>query len=186
MSSPPASGSSANLPLYIMLGLAGGLVLLCGGMAVFMIVCMAAIQTLGSNANSTFATVGMSIGAAIDEQQDDDDAETATAVFVQDLVEKRYQQAFQRCAPAFRAKTSPEALEKRFDSNPVLRKRNELDHTESTRHRGSERNQSKGIHRTTRIVVVEFLDGANAEASMEVELERMRPGQWEITDCTVR
>ena len=57
----PSKSQGSNLPLI--LGIVGGLLIL--GTCMCGIVSLAAIQVLGTNANSSFGTVGASIGATV-------------------------------------------------------------------------------------------------------------------------
>jgi hypothetical protein len=51
--------------MYIVVAVIAGSVLLCVGPATVIVVCLAAIQVLGRNANSAFGTVGGSIGKTV-------------------------------------------------------------------------------------------------------------------------
>jgi hypothetical protein len=97
--------SSNNTTLYVVLGILGGFLIMCMGMPLLIVVCLAAIQILGKNANSAFGTVGMSIGATVGttgtSSPREKQAEQAARAFLDDLAANRLDLAYRRCSPDF-------------------------------------------------------------------------------------
>jgi len=177
MSTGPIPPKADNTVLYIALGVGGGFLLLCIAPAILIVVCLAAIQMLGTNTSVTFQTVGASIGTTMPPDRGEQPmlgVKDSVDEFVTFLLEAKYDRAFARMTPEYRQHNTPQTLRQLWDGNPVLRRRDNLSYDlvpagQLTGERG---------------FLVNWTDG-DGKATMILVLTRTAGGDWQVSRCSI-
>lgn len=178
MSTDPIPRKADNTVLYVVLGVGGGVLLLCIAPAIIIVICLAAVQMLGTNASMTFQTVATSIGTTTgpgNPQFSQLEAKLAADEFVTFLHESRYDRAMDRTTPEYRQRTSQQLLRQMWDGDAVLRKRDNLSYTLNAAGTGTATQQT---------FIVAWTDG-NRQTTMTVALTRSAAGDWEVSRCSI-
>jgi hypothetical protein len=123
---PNLSQSSSNTPIYIAIAAVCGVLAVCGGLVGIIVVCLAAIQIIGKNANSAFGTVGASIGATVTagtiagprERQ----SEQAARAYLDDIDANRLDSAFRRTSKGMQQLTTADDFKNSLKTWPGLLK----------------------------------------------------------------
>lgn len=175
----PVPVKNDNTALYIVLGVTGGVVLLCIAPAIIIVLCLTAIQLLGKNSCTMFQTVAMSIsstdgtGTARMTQLE---AKFSADEFASLLLNSQYDRAYALTAPEYRRTTSPQALRQMWDAVPLLRKRDNLSYSLEPSGWGTDTKQT---------FVVTWTGEGDQQATMTVEVTCSAAGERQIGRCAV-
>jgi len=179
MSIEPNAPKADRTALYVILGVSGGILLLCLAPAVVIVVCLAAIQLLGTNSSMTFQTVAQSISTTtgpVNLPKAPVEAEECADEFLGLLLKGKYKHAYLCLTPQFEERSSPEALRELWESSPVLREREDLLYVLKPANGGSATNQ---IFKAT------WKDRSGREVGMTVEVRRSADVFWDVHRCTI-
>lgn len=179
MSTQPIPPKADNTVLYIALGIGGGFLLLCIAPAILILVCLAAIQMLGTSSSATFQTVGASISTTVPPNMDELPMlgiKESADEFVTFLLEAKYDRALARMTPEYRQRNTPQTLRQLWDGNPVLRRRDNLSY---------DLIRAGQWTSTQRSFVVNWTDG-NGQAMMVVVFTRSADGDWQVSHCSIQ
>jgi hypothetical protein len=175
----PFPPKADNTALYVVLGVTGGVVLLCIAPALIIVVCLTAVQLLGRNSSALFQTVAMSIsstdvpGSARMTQLE---AKFSADEFASLLLDAQYERAYARTTPEYRRTTSPQALRQMWDAVPLLRQRDDLSYSLEPSGWGTDTKQT---------FVVTWTDQDNQQTKMTVEVTCTAAGERQISRCSV-
>jgi len=165
--------------LYVVLGVTGGVVLLCIAPALIIVVCLTAVQLLGRNSSALFQTVAMSIsstdvpgGARMTQHE----AKLSADEFASLLLNSQYDRAHARTTPEYRRTTSPQALRQMWDAVPLLRQRDSLSYSLEPSGWGTDTKQT---------FIVTWTGQDDRQARMTVEVTCSATGERLISRCSI-